>query len=196
LTTESGAAGESPGSDALRALARKYQVMAQLRATLPPSSHALGEPEPPVCSAGRAEERQALRHLASEFPGALRELDTLPTDEITRRAEALLAAADGRSPVERWMAWMQAYHGLMRAALAVKGKLATGPFSEPDRQALAHRTGVAIDDAFVQAVATPPAGRLMVAVFDRMAIDFGVSAKTLWDTLFPARKGERGYRQR
>jgi hypothetical protein len=158
-------------SDAHAELARKYRLMLELR-------HA-GAPDE------RAEDRARLRALAGEFPGALRELDTLPTDEIERRAQALESGA--REP---WMEWLAGYHAVTRVALEVKRTL-------PNREAAiaaARRSG--LDDAFVDAIAAPPHGRIMVVVFDRLAERFGVPAKQIWDTLFPTRKGERGYRRR
>ena len=65
-----------------------------------------------------AEDRARLRALANEFPGALRELDTLPTDEIVRRATALESGAH-----EPWMDWLGDFHDLMRIALEVKRTL-------------------------------------------------------------------------
>jgi hypothetical protein len=143
-----------------------------------------------------AEERARLRAVAAEFPGALRELDTLPTDELTRRAEALEAAAAGGLPalIEPWMIWLDGFHATLRAALAVKSAQAQD--AAPDRAAIARDTGVDVDDAFVAAVAAPPHGRLLVVVFDRLAVVHGLPARTLWDALIPPRKGPRAYRDR
>jgi len=150
------------------ALARKYRAMAELRRA--------GAPDE------RAEDRARLRALAEEFPGALRELDTLATDEIDRRAEAC-----EREDAAPWIEWMAAYHATMRAALKLRRDGA-------NPQTIARECGVPVDDAFVASVANPPHGRLMAAVFDRLAAQLGVERKLLWDTLFPPRKGERGYR--
>jgi hypothetical protein len=35
----------------------------------------------------------------------------------------------------------------------------------------------------------------MVTVFDRLAVEFQLERQLLWDTLFPARRGTRPYRQ-
>jgi hypothetical protein len=170
-----------PAPEALRALARKYHVMGTLRAA------GAGDETP--------DERAALRQIAAEFPGALRELDTLPTDVIAAREHALEAAATS-GIVEPWMSWMHGYHALMRAALALKRRYGkTTPVDPEALQAIARAAGVPLDDAFVHAVASPPSGRLMAVVFDRLSAEFGISRKLIWDTLFPARKGERGYRQ-
>ncbi len=62
------------------------------------------------------EERLELRALANEFPGALRELDRLPTEEIIRRRNLLAEDKD-----EPWIDWMHSYHLLCRQQLAAKG---------------------------------------------------------------------------
>jgi hypothetical protein len=170
-----------PTNDDLLALLRKYEVIAKLR-----QDRAEGAEVAP---------RPLLRALAREFPGALRELDTLPMSEIDTRKEALTLAAQG-TPPGPWMAWMIAYHATMRAALVVKARLAR--FRSPsDDLILRARTdatrasGIQIDDAFVHSVARPPKGRLNVAVFDHLAEKFNVPAAEIWQALFPARRAGR-----
>jgi len=141
--------------------------MAQLRATLQ------GPPD--------VETRRTLKQLAREFPGALRELDSLPTDEIERRLSALEGGGD-----EPWMRWMARFHTLMRAALQMRAR--------PDEAAELAR-GAGVDEAFAAAVKSPAHGRLMVVVFDRIAVEEGGERGALWDALFPPRKGPRGYRR-
>lgn len=153
------------------ALARKYRTLATLRRA--------GAPDE------LAGDRAKLRAVAAEFPGALRELDTLPTEEIDRRAEALASGAS-----EPWMDWLCDFHAVMRTALGVKRAL-------PDQAAaLQAARADGLDAGFVAAVEAPPHGRIMVVVFDRLAEMHGVPSKQIWDTLFPPRKGERGYRKR
>ena len=121
-----------------------------------------------------AEARAALRAFAAAWPGALKELDTLATAEIERRARA---CKDG--DVEPWMAWSVRYHELMRAALAIRRG------EKPDA-----------DAAFVRAVARPRHGRLNVVVFAELAREFDVAPREIWDALFPARgRAARGYRR-
>jgi hypothetical protein len=139
------------------ALIRKYRTLLHLRRTLAPHI--------------TAQQKHELRHLAAEFPGALRELDSLPTEEL----EARLLAVEGGA-TEPWMEWMDAYHTLMRVALECKRALAAGN---------AAPTGLTAE--FVQKVADPRAGRLNALVFDELARRFALPAKTLWDTLFPRR---------
>lgn len=159
-------------SEARAQLADKYRRMASLRASLPAD-------QPPDAAA-----RATLKQLAHEFPGALRELDTLTTDEIAERLRAL-----ERGDEAQWMEWMHRYHALMRVALRIRQAGDT-----------ALRTGLAVaagvDDEFVRAVLRPPHGRMMTAVFERLATEAGVERGLVWDTLFPARKGPRPYRRR
>jgi hypothetical protein len=164
----------------LRALARKYEALARMRR----------DRERDGSIAARAE----LLALAREFPGSLRELDTVPLDEIDRRVQVLTEAAQGVAAAEAWMIWMCAYHSTMRAALFVKARLARFPALSDDlSRALAEKAaahlGQPIDEAFVRAVASPPRGRLNALVFDRLAQEFGVASELIWQTLFPSRRG-------
>lgn len=125
------------------------------------------------------EARAALRELAAAWPGALKELDTLATDEIERRVRA---CAEGEA--EPWMAWSLRYHELMRAALAIRR-------SDGTLEAAAR-----VDEAFVAAVKRPRHGRLNVVVFAELAREFDLPAREIWDALFPPRgKAAREYRR-
>ncbi|HXU72657.1 MAG TPA: hypothetical protein VN947_25220 [Polyangia bacterium] len=118
--------------------------------------------------------RAELRAFAAEWPGALKELDSLPTDEIEQRVQLCAEGAD-----EPWMAWSLRYHELMRAALALRrGERAT-----------------LVDEEFGRAVERPPHGRLNVVVFAALAREFDVTAREIWDALFPRRgRAPRDYR--
>jgi hypothetical protein len=190
----------APTIEELAALVRKYDVLADLR-----RKRDAGEGV-----AARAE----LFGLAREFPGALRELDTLPREEIERRRVELRGVLAGGSP-EPWVAWLTAYHATMRAALYVKGRLArtrratgTAPsltssekimkfadFSDDAVRQIAedaaHHSGVPVDSDFVRAVASPPARRINAAVFERLGRELGVPADALWQALFPTRRARR-----
>ena len=153
-------ASEIPSADCLCALARKYQTLAALRARRD--------------GAGPPAVRAELRALAAEFPGCLRELDTLGPVELDRRAALCLAAQTG-APVEPWMVWIDGYHALMRQALAARrGRTAGRP---PE-------TG----DEFARAVLAPPDGRMGVVVLRTLAVRFGVPAATIAAALFPPRR--------
>jgi len=161
----------------LVALARKYRTLAELRRAQQMLS--------------RDDVRTPLQNLAREFPGALRELDLLPLDEIDRRFERLEAAAL-RGSVEPWMGWMHAYHLTMRAALGVKRRLA-GQRVVAEATALeiaaevSAESGVGLDAEFVQAVARPPQGRINVLVLRRLAIAFSADPDSIARALFPER---------
>ena len=134
----------SPGT--LAALARKYAALVALRARRD--------------GGGAAATREELRALAAEFPGCLRELDTLGVKELARRAEAAATAASGGAR-EPWMDWIAAYHALMSDALGARAR------------------GETVD---------APDGRLNVMVLRALAVRFGVDAATIAETLFPLRR--------
>ena len=140
---------------ALAALADKYDRMHALRERL-----GRGAPS--------ADDRVVLKQLAHDFPGSLRELETLRTNEIDERRRAAHAGL-GASTVPAWLMWTAAYHAAMRDALDLRR----------DRNA---RTAL-------------PHGRLNVKVFAALAVRFDVPAVVLWDRLFPRRgAAHRPYR--
>ena len=156
-------------------LAIKYETLAALR-----RARARGEPVPA---------RGVFKELAREFPGCLNELDTLPLDAVDARAAALAGAAAG-GPVEPWMAWLGGYHALLRAALALKPRVGRAALDDTRAARLAEEAsalaGVAVDAAFVRAVADPPGGRLVALVFETLAARHGQPAATIRRALFPA----------
>lgn len=90
---------DAPTADELRALHGKYAALVRLRERR--------DVTPPTAE---------LRALARAFPGALRELDGLPLDELVRRRDAAGRAADGDAP-EPWIALVVRYHALLREGL-------------------------------------------------------------------------------
>ncbi len=153
--------GEIPSPVALQALARKYVRLAAWRDRRDGDGLA-------------AATRDELRVLASEFPGCLRELDTLGAAELARRAAACAAAAADPLTAEPWMAWIDGYHALVRRALAAREARARG--EAPG------------GDAFEQAALAPPGGRMGVVVMRALAVRFGVPAATIAAALFPVRR--------
>jgi hypothetical protein len=149
-----------PAAGVLQALARKYERLAAWRDRRD--------------GAGQPATRDELRALAAEFPGCLRELDTLGAAELGRRAAACTAAANDSARAEGWMAWIDGYHALIRRALAARAARTRG---EAPR-----------DDAFEQAILAPPGGRMGVVVMRALATRFGVPAATLAAALFPVRR--------
>ena len=181
-----------PTREELSGLDRKYAILAELRRRRE--------------AGGGVAPKHELRTLAREFPGALRELDTLTIVEIEERRRALGAALAGGDAAP-WMAWMVAYHVTMRAALFVKARLARARTSDDGRAPssgalfpdLARRiaeeatrfSGVVVDETFVEAVARPPARRVNAAVFARLGRELGVDPDVMWQELFPSRRPGR-----
>jgi len=147
----------------LRALARKYQQLAAWRGRRD------GD--------GPGATRDQLRALAAEFPGCLRELDTLGAAELARRADACARAADDAAAAEAWMPWVDGYHALVRRALAAR---------EARRRGEVPAEGG--PDGFEAAVLAPPGGRMGVVVMRALAERFGVPADTISAALFSLRR--------
>jgi len=149
------------------ALLRKYRVLARWRRAKD-RAHAPGRSvdAPPEEDAA---ERGAMRALAAEFPGALRELDRLGAVELERRVEVLVSlvekAGEGRAPEreEEWIAWILAYHRELGRVLAEK------------------RAGSASGSP-------SPGGRASLGVLRTIAARFGRSGDEVADTLFPPRR--------
>jgi len=150
------------GVDELRALARKYRALVGLRARRDGGGEA-----------GGGEVTVQLRALAGEFPGCLRELDTLGATELARRARVVEEAAGGGGGArEAWMVWIWDYHQLMRGALALRRGERAGD----------------LDPAFASEVTAPPEGRVSVVVLRRLAATHGRPAKEIAAALFPVRR--------
>ncbi|HEY8943196.1 MAG TPA: hypothetical protein VIM73_02990 [Polyangiaceae bacterium] len=152
----------------LLALERKYRTLLDLR-------RAAREPDVGV-----------LRALASEFPGALRELEILPLATLERRLQTVTGAVAGGEP-SPWVHWMLAYHRRMCLVLAIKRKLGEARL-EPGAIArgVGAEFGEELDSQLVAKVARPPGGRLNRLVFELLEGEFGRSRAELESTLFPA----------
>jgi hypothetical protein len=165
---------DAPTREDLLALEAKYAQLEALR-----RARERGEPIP---------ERAVFKALAGQFPGALRELDKLPMVVIEMRRQQLgIAVAGGL--VEPWMAWMVAYHALLRAALWIKMRTAKRPDVTSERvvilvRGVADEFGFGVDEQFVVDVARPQAGRINAVVLGRLEVIFGVSMGELRRGLF------------
>ena len=148
-----------PPREILADLAAKYDEIARLRA-----ERAAGAPVAP---------RAVLKALAARFPGSLRELDTLPDQEIADKRAALVRAAAG-AEIEPWMIWLAAYHHLFRIALG------SGPV---DPAQAAPFSGDAI-----RRLRTPPRGRRTDVVILVIAETFGAPPIEVGETLLPRRR--------
>jgi hypothetical protein len=160
-------------------LAEKYRVLGALR-----RARARGDAVP---------ERGVFKALAAEFPGCLNELDTLALEEIDARGDALAAAAAGGALLD-WMAWLDDYHALLRAALRIRIRTARSRVVDEARarelaEDASKHSGAGIDPAFVQAVVRPAGGRILPVVFARLALLHGAPAGTIKRTLFPHSRG-------
>ena len=118
--------------------------------------------------------RSELAALAAAYPGALRELDCLPMEELEQRRSLLRAVVEGTAQVERWMQLQIAYHGCMRAVLRIRRLQLEQERSEqpqvihfeplPDEPALE-----SFDAQDLAAIRKPPGGRLNPWVLARLA---------------------------
>lgn len=100
------------------ALRDKYQRMLVLRQQAPGS-----------------EGRAAMRALAEEFPGALRELDELPTYEIVRRVDELV----GDAPLRDELRAVALFHAALR-----RRRPGSGRPSDVALRAVAEAFGVSV----------------------------------------------------
>jgi len=160
--------------EARAALLRKYRLLARWRRAKDLSVQA------PEESIEDGAEPAAMRALAEEFPGALRELDLLGLPELERRADCLAAWSTGsETPAEPWLVWIDGYHTLMRAALALRSA-APPPGADPPI--------TLADEAFLRDVRRPPDGRLSTAVLRALARHFDAPVEEIRTALFPPRR--------
>jgi hypothetical protein len=167
----------APTREELIALHGKYVQIEELR-----RARERGEAVP---------ERAVFKALAEQFPGVLRELDSLPMSVIEARRQALSRVLAGET-IESWMAWMAAYHTLMRTALWIKLRTAKHPDVNAERAAqlvrgVEREFGFGVDEQFVVDVARPRTGRINVVVLERLEKLFGVSANEIRREIFGKR---------
>lgn len=132
-----------------------------------------------------------LRSLSREFPGALRELDALPFEELGERLRLAQGSALGGAALAPFLDWMRAYHDTMRLALEVRARLRRE--RNPNASLVSEIVGAfapaldgSCDADFVNSVARPPEGRLNRLVFARLSARFGLSPRALEERLFRA----------
>lgn len=159
----------------LRALRDKYERMLALRLAhaRARSDEGFDEPDP----------RPEMARLAEEFPGALREIDTLPLELIVARIDALTIAERQASRVETWMVAQTTFHRHARGVLVTKRWLAGRKTITPAVRAAFTRAlrtmprarDAGLSAAELEAIASPPRGRLMDLVHARVARALGLS---------------------
>ena len=143
--------------------------------------------------------RPEMARLAEEYPGALREIDTLPIEVIRSRIEALRSAEREDAHVERWMVAQTTFHRHARGALVTKRWLAGRKTVTPALvRAFADAVGTLprgkdaelfADD--LEAVAAPPGGRLMDLVHVKVARALDVSVAEAQALVFGAPRRRR-----
>lgn len=160
-------------SDPFEALGEKYREMWAMRV-----AHAEGSD---------SDVRARMRALAARFPGALREIDTLPIDVIERRIAVLEA---GARPA--WAQTLVAYHGWMRVVLRIKREhgrdahpstviewLRAHHRPSPDEPSLEE-----LDVETITALLRPPSGRITNWVLERIARARGLTVEAASAQLF------------
>ncbi len=138
-----------------------------------------------VLHEGAAAMQVRMAHLASRFPGSLRELDDMELDEIRQRTGALEAAIRDPAGVQRWMAAVSLFHALTRGALRAKRWLAGRKRvdAELERAYGAWIDGLDYPDEArawagdLACIATPPRGKVSAAVMARIGRHFGTTER-------------------
>jgi hypothetical protein len=156
-------------AESLRKLVVKYTEMHRLRVLAVEAPH--------------ADPRVEMAALAAQFPGALREIDELPLEEIASRLASLSRALEDPAAAEPWMPAVLGFHELTRGALALKKWLsgrktiAGGDRAELEKIAASLPDGPAmlvwVDD--LAAIAQPPRGKITDLVFARLAEMLAIS---------------------
>lgn len=140
-----------------------------------------------------ADPRSEMAELAARFPGALRELDRRPLQELHARLEALQAALCDAGPEPPWAELQAAYHGTMRAVLRLRPALrACASEAEADACLRLRYAPLAedepardeIDEALVAGLWRPPGGRLNPVVLRFLARTRGIPTDGLEHALF------------
>jgi hypothetical protein len=152
-------------------------------------AHSAGEEEP-------ADVRARMADLATRFPGALREIDELELAEIDRRIARLAEVLDGTVSVEPWMEAIALFHRFARGALCVKRWLdgrrqVTPELALSFREAsatLAFPREAGVWEPYLEALASPPGGRLTGLVYERVAAELHISCDEVRRLTFPPRR--------
>jgi hypothetical protein len=174
----------------LEQLGSKYREMLEMRL-----AHASGDED-------EDEARRRMAGLASRFPGALREIDDLEIEIIRDRISRLDATLGGEAEVEPWMVAVGLFHSLARGALRAKRWLA-GRKSVDDatvREFALFMRLAGPEDALAWTehlanIASPPGGRIMNLVFERIATSLGTTPQEARRLVFgPPRRERRGAR--
>ncbi len=180
----------APLPETLRALRHKYAVIVELRL-----EHAAGTEDPEAI-------RSRLAALARQFPGALREIDQLMLEDLHARIADLDAVIAREGAPAPWMTAIALFHQLFRGALCAKRWMSTvGTAAEDARRAFeADLPSLAYpEDARawldeLDAIASPPRGRLADLVLARIANAMAITAEEARALVVPSAGGSRGAR--
>jgi len=198
------------GARPLERLLWKYRLLTRLRSR----REAVEAGGAASFEAAESRERKRLfRRVAREFPGALRELDTLESAQLAARAERVEEAIDrlergGEAPQPgQWLALVLDFHQTLRDALMLKRWLArrlppgggiTGEVVEEFDRGLArlrrirglrvHRPQLAAHEqaALLRDHLRPPGGRLLSLIWGELEARHGRSRVELEQMLFGA----------
>jgi hypothetical protein len=173
-------AARSPTPLELDDLREKYARMLVLREAHERARRGDGaEPEP----------TRAMSALAARWPGALRELDDLPSGVLQQRIAALTAARDGAADVAPWMRAQHAFHAKARGALVAKRWLRGR--RDVDAPLRAAFVAEAASDVEARAwcedlarVARPPRGRVLALVWERVAQELAITEEEARSLVF------------
>jgi hypothetical protein len=196
---------------ALIGLLEKYRVLARLR-----SRREEVEAEGRAAFSGEESARRIaeFRRVARDFPGALRELDSLTAGALFQRAreveeEIELAGHDSsrRAPARIWVAVTLDYHDALREALAVKmwlaqnlpaGKQVSGDLVSRFRGWFedhpSRRSEGPLGAAFLARHRRPPGGRLHALVWSDLELRHGRGRRELERLIFGSSRGAAGRR--
>jgi hypothetical protein len=170
--------GPDPGRASCEELLSKYRRMRRMR---------LEDEATPG-----ADQRGAMRALAADFPGALREIDERPLEQIEARIAALEGALEG-GPLPPWTAPVAGYHRLLRAALRIR-RAAPKSLPEEERRRAAREAGRAlsppVEGCWAEAPLTPPEGRLTALVIGTLEDRLGLSVEAIEEALFFPHSGK------
>jgi hypothetical protein len=154
-----------------------------------------------VASGHAHDPKPEMAALARKFPGALRELDELPMEQIDERLAALDEAL-ALNCVPDWAALQVAYHGTYRFALRIKRLSARRGALDDEalaraiqrllEQAASERTAAEPDEprladfdaAALHAILRPEGGRLHLWVLRHVAHGLGVAPAAVSQALF------------
>ncbi len=140
-------------------LRAKYEEMRELRRT----------------DDGSYDPRARMAALAARFPGALREIDTLPLAEINHRIEALTRAERDPSHAQKWMLAQSRFHTLTREALAERRGILAGSEGAQSPLAEAQSAEGELEGAALEREQQEKQTRLLTRVYATLAKELGTT---------------------